>query len=369
MSDSQTRGRRRRAPRGVLSRILAIAYLVVIAYTSLQPFRDWWLPPEEIRTFLSAPWPRYITLEDVLVNIAAYVPLGFLLARAWMPNVGTRRAVLISAALSLLISVALESVQMFMPARVASNVDVLTNGLGGLIGALAAPLFAPTRGLGIRLTRLRKQWFVYGLSADVGLVLVCIWLNTQLHPTAQLFGTGNLRDTFDLPVWLIHTPPLLIATEALVAGFNLLGIGLLVVALTRETMPRGYAVVGVLAAGLAWKAFAAYSVSKGAAPLAWLTPGVVVGVLVSTIVLYGLTHATRQTQWVAAGLSFAAAAVVINVAPGNPYQTVPPQLLAGGPTHFLSFSAIVRALSELWPFVTVIYTAVVAGEEPHTEPV
>src|SRR6476661_4363350 len=126
MSDSQTRGRRRRAPRGVLSRILAIAYLVVIAYTSLQPFRDWWIPPEEIRTFLSAPWPRYITLEDVVVNVCAYVPLGFLLARAFMGHVGTRRAVGIAAALSLLVSVAMESVQMFMPARVASNVDVLT---------------------------------------------------------------------------------------------------------------------------------------------------------------------------------------------------------------------------------------------------
>ena len=340
---------------------------MVIAYTSLQPFRDWWIPPEEIRTFLSAPWPRYITLEDVLVNICAYVPLGFLLARAFFPGFGTRRAVLIAAGLSFLTSVAMESIQMFMPVRVASNIDVLTNGLGGLIGALAAPMFAPTRGLGMHLTRLRAQWFVYGLSADVGLVLVGIWLVTQLHPTAQLFGTGNLRDTFDLPVWLIHTPPLLVATQAAVAGFNLLGVGLLVVALTRETMPRGLAVVAVLGAGLAWKAFAAYSVTKVGAPFAWLTPGVVVGLLISAVALFGLTRATRQTQWVVAGLSFAAAAAVINVAPENPYQTVPPQLLAGGPTHFLSFSAIVRALSELWPFVTVIYTAFVAREEPHGE--
>jgi VanZ family protein len=341
--------------------------LVVIAYTSLQPFRDWWIPPEEIRTFLSAPWPRYITLEDVVVNICAYVPLGFLLARAFMGHVGTRRAVGIAAALSLLVSVAMESVQMFMPARIASNVDVLTNGLGGLVGALAAPLFAPTRGLGMRLTRLRAQWFVYGISADVGLVLVAIWLITQLNPTAQLFGTGNLRDTFDLPVWLIHTPPLLVATQAAVAGLNLLGVGLLVVALTRETMPRGYAVVAVLGAGLAWKAFSAYSVSKGAGPFSWVTPGVVVGVLTSAVALFGLTRASRQTQWIVAGLSFAAATLVINIAPENPYQTVPPQLLAGGPTHFLSFSAIVRTLSELWPFLAVIYTAVVVGEEPHPE--
>src|SRR4051812_48844545 len=154
-----------RAPRGLLARILAVAYLVVIAYTSLQPFSGWWIPPEEIRAFLTAPWPRYITLEDVLVNIIAYVPLGFLLARACMPRFGVRGAVVVAAALAALTSLSMEAVQMFMPSRIASNVDVLTNGMGGLIGALAAPLFAPTRAPGMRLARLRRAWFVYGSMA------------------------------------------------------------------------------------------------------------------------------------------------------------------------------------------------------------
>src|SRR3954466_14302043 len=85
-----------RAPRGLLARILAVAYFVVIAYTSLQPFSGWWIPPEEIRSFLWAPWPRYITLEDVLVNICAYVPLGFLLARGFMAGRPIRGAVLLA---------------------------------------------------------------------------------------------------------------------------------------------------------------------------------------------------------------------------------------------------------------------------------
>ncbi len=364
IADSQSPLSRPRVPRGVLAQILALAYLVVIAYTSLQPFTGWWMPPGEIRAFFSAPWPRYITLEDVLVNICAYVPLGFLLARAFMGRVGMRGAVSSAAGLALLTSIAMESIQMFLPTRVASNVDVLTNGLGGLIGALAAPLFAPTHVLGMRLARLRQQWFVYGLSADVGLVLVCIWLVTQLHPNAQLFGMGKLRDAFELPVWFIHTPRLLIATEAAVAGLNLLGVGLLVVALTRESMPRGRAVAAVIAVGFAWKTFAAYTFTKAVAPLAWLTPGVVLGVLVGAVILYGLTHVPRRVQWIAAGVSLAAAVAVINIAPQNPYQTMPPRMLLGGATHLLSFSAIVRALSELWPFLTLVYIAAIARERP-----
>jgi VanZ family protein len=352
------------APRGLLARILALAYLVVIAYTSLQPFRGWWIPPEEIRLFLWAPWPRYITLEDVLVNIGAYVPLGFLLARTFMARFSSPRAVLIASALACLTSVAMETVQMFMPARIASNVDVLTNGLGGLIGALAAPLFGPTGGLGRRLARLRQQWFVYGIGADVGLVLVFIWLITQLHPTAQLFGTGNLRDTFEMPVWVIHTPQLLVAAEAVVAGLNMLGVGLLMLALTRESVPRAMAAAAVLAGGFSVKALASFTLAKAAGPFAWLTPGVLVGVLVSAVLIYGLSHVPRRIQWLVALLSFAAAIAVINIGPENPYQTLPRQLLAGGPTHFLSFSALVRALSELWPFLALIYVVTVAGRRP-----
>jgi hypothetical protein len=210
---------------------------------------------------------------------------------------------------------------------------------------------------------VRQLWFASGLAADVGIVLVGIWLVTQLHPNAQLFGTGNLRDTFGLPVWAIHTPQLLVATEAAVAGLNLIGIGLVLYALSRPAVPRGLAVGVVLCAGLAGKTLAAFTFARGTAPFAWVTPGVLIGVLVSAVVLYGLTHVPRRVQWIVAGVSFAAAVAVINIAPENPYQTIPPQLLSG-PTHMLSFSAIVRALSELWPFLAMIYTATVARELP-----
>jgi VanZ family protein len=345
-----------------LAWILAVAYLLVIAYASLQPFRGWWNPPEEMRRFLTAAWPRYITMDDVLVNIAAYLPLGFLVARALMRSVGNRSAVLLAAVLTSLTSIGMESAQVFMPSRVASNVDVLANSIGGLIGALAAPLFSPTRLLGSRLARVRRSWFVYGQTADVGLVLLCVWLATQLDPTAQLFGTGDLRNTFDLPAWLIHTPPLLFATEAAVAGFNMLALGLVAIALTRRAMPRARPLAALLSAAFAAKALTAVAVAKSAGAFAWLTPGVAVGLLIAGVLLYAISHLPRRAQWSIAALSFAIAIATINLAPDNPYQTVPAQLLAG-PTHFLSFSAIVRALSELWPFLAVAYTVAAALDE------
>ena len=74
-----------------LAWILALAYLLVVVYASVQPFHGWRLPPPDIAEFLTAPWPRYVTSEDIVVNVAAYAPLGFLLSIGWGARLGAGR--------------------------------------------------------------------------------------------------------------------------------------------------------------------------------------------------------------------------------------------------------------------------------------
>ena len=347
---------------------LAVAYLLVIAYASLQPFSGWHIPPEEVRRFFTAPWPPYITLQDVLLNVAAYVPLAFLCTMAFLARYSQPRAVLIGIGFGFVVSTSMEVLQSFMAARVASNVDVLANTLGTLIGALAAPLFAQTLRPGMRLAELRTKWFVYQRTADVGVVLVGLWLLSQLNPLVQLFGTGHVRDTLDLPTWVIHTPQALVTAQATVTGLNVLGMGLIVLALTREAMPRLRAVAVVMSIAILLKTLVGFALARSAGLLAWLTPGIAVGVVVAALLVYAATRLSRSAQWIVAALSFAAAIAAINVGPDNPYQTLPPQLLAPGPTHFLSFSSMVRALSELWPFIALVYTLAAAGEPTEPSP-
>ncbi|HTD91762.1 MAG TPA: VanZ family protein, partial [Burkholderiales bacterium] len=131
----------------LLSLVLALAYLLTIVYASLLPFRDWRLPAEDVYGFLTAPWPRYITLKDVLINVSAYVPLGFMLTLGLRLCLRPVAAVAASTLLAVTVSIAMESIQMFLPSRIASNVDVLANSGGAFIGALAAPLFLPSRAI------------------------------------------------------------------------------------------------------------------------------------------------------------------------------------------------------------------------------
>jgi len=334
-----------------LAWILAVAYLLVIAYASLQPFRDWRIPPEEILHFLFASWPRFITLQDITINIGAYFPLGLLLSVGLGARLGPARGAITAALAAAAVSLAMEAFQMFLPARIASNVDLLANGLGALLGAMAAPLLAPTRALGGKLHAARHRLFVEGLAADFALVVVFLWLVTQFHPNAQLFGTGNLRATLDLPAQFAYAPWLVLVDEAAVAALNLLGVGLLLSALMRDDARLAPVTGTVVGTALAIKTFTAVALVQVPAPLVWLTPGVAAGLVAGGTLLWVAARLPRPARIALAAACISAAAVVINLAPENPYQSVPPRLLARGASHFLSFFGIVRALSELWPLI------------------
>lgn len=343
---------------------MALAYLLVIAYASLQPFHGWRLPPEEVYGFLTAPWPRYITLADVLINVVAYAPLGFLISLGLRAQLRPSLAVLAGFTLATIFSVAMESLQMFLPMRIASNVDVLANGTGALIGALAAPLFSPSRIIGGRLLALRNRIFVAGALADTGILIASLWVVTHLNPLSQLFGTGNMRATFELPEYFFHTPGRFLSAEAAVVFFNLLALGLLLSVLVRESARSAIVIVGFIAAALLLKIAITAILGGPQGPFAWITPGVLLGFTSGAALLVGLCSLGRRNRVILAALCLLAALAAINLAPDNPYFTLPPQLASGRASHLLSFSAILRALSELWPFLALPYLAVVCFSKP-----
>src|SRR5512147_800121 len=121
-----------------LARYLFVAYALLVVYASLHPFSGWrdrGLPP---LGFLTAPFPRPIQAFDVIANIIGYVPLGFLAVMAAYPALRSRYAFAFGFAFSLLLSFTLELLQLYLPTRTSSNLDLLANAAGGALGALAA---------------------------------------------------------------------------------------------------------------------------------------------------------------------------------------------------------------------------------------
>jgi len=333
----------------------ALAYILVIIYASLQPFVDWRDLHGEFGNFLFAPWPRWITIDDVLFNFVAYVPLGFLLTLAWSVRWNTRIAVVMAAISCVALSLVLETAQQHLPARIASNVDLLINSFGGAVGALIAPLFAPGRRLGAELALLRGRWFVTGARGDSVLVLAGLWLIAQLHTPLVAFGNGDLRSSLELAGLIAYTPGSYLAAEAGVVMLNTAGLGLLLASAARDTAAGYWRALALIVAGACvLNAAAALLVLRAPNPWNWLTPGVGIGLGAALVLLLVLTRLPHRGRAAVALLALAAAVILVNITPANPYRPMPPHLLQGHASHILSFASMTRALSDLWPFLAML---------------
>jgi VanZ family protein len=119
-----------------LARAGLACFVFLVVYASLYPFAGWTDMGVSPFAYLTAPLPRYNTVFDVVTNVWGYMPLGMLTVLALHPRITGWRAVLIALGAGLLLSGAMEAIQTYLPTRVSSNVDLATNTLGALLGAI-----------------------------------------------------------------------------------------------------------------------------------------------------------------------------------------------------------------------------------------
>lgn len=339
-----------------LARLLLLVYLGLVAYASLYPlagWRDHGLSPVE---FLSAPWPRHVLAFDVIADVLGYAPLGLLAVLAFYPRLRGAKAALAATALGTLLSLALEALQTYLPARVPSNVDVLCNAGGTLLGALAGILAAPwTSPVG----GWRARAFLPGAQADVGLALLGLWLFMQLNPAMLLFGGGDLRDLLSGPAGPARAPELFVAIEALTATANLAAVALLLSAIAAPGAPVRAMVVAVVFAALAVKTLSFAIILRAENSFAWLTPGALQGLAAGLALAMVAVSLPRVARLAAAAVLLMAAAVLVNFAPANPYLAAILKLWQQG--HFLNFNGLTRVVAWLWPFAAIVFLVFAAA--------
>ena len=220
-----------------LACFVALAYILVIVYASLQPLQGWRAPPEEVLGFLKAPWPRYITAGDVMLNIVAYLPLGAILFTALRSPLAPAAAFIAATLIAAALSLGLESVQMFLPMRISSNLDLFANSAGAAIGALAAWIFSLPALASHPLVTMRRRTLRTDALGDCGLIVVALWILIQFHHAPLALGSGDLRETLHITPFFSHTPQSYLMAEGGVVALAIIAIGLLVSLLTQPTRP------------------------------------------------------------------------------------------------------------------------------------
>jgi VanZ family protein len=340
-----------------LARILLLVYVLLVVYASLYPLAGWrvvGLPP---LAYLAAPWPRYVTGFDVAVNIAGYVPLGFLAFAVLHPRLRGVAAFLVAVAAAAALSLVLEAGQSYLPARVPTNLDVLCNIGGAALGAALGQHFTPLIAGG-PLSRQRAAAFLPG--SDFGLVLIGLWLFIQLNPAALLFGAGDLRDYLAPLEGRARRPEFFVSIEAFTTAANLIAVALLLSSLVAPGRPVRGMVLGAVGAALVVKTAAVAILMQAQNVFTWLTQGAQLGLAVGIAGALGALMLPRTTRLALAAVLLMAATVLVNLAPPNPYLADSLKVWQQG--HFLNFNGLTRLVSALWPFMAIGYLIYLAAK-------
>jgi VanZ family protein len=82
--------------------------------------------------------PSMSDVQDAAVNILGFIPFGFLVAAYWQQaaNYSRSRAVALTVVLGLATSLLIELLQVYVPSRDSSLLDVINNTIGSAVGAL-----------------------------------------------------------------------------------------------------------------------------------------------------------------------------------------------------------------------------------------
>lgn len=342
-----------------LVRFLLAAYVLLVAYASLYPLAGWRDPGGSAFAFLAAPWPRYVTAFDLAANFLGYFPYGLLCALALVPRLSGVAALAAAVASGALLSLLLEAAQGYLPARIASNVDVLANLAGAAAGALVGARFATQLRHAEPLRRLRALAFAPGAASDLGLTLLGLWLFAQLNPASLLFGVGDLRDLFSGAVGERHAAELFVSIEAATTAANLAAVALLASAGLREGAPARRLVAALVAIALAVKTAAFAILMHAEHVLAWLTPGAQLGLAAGLLLAFATMPLARTARLALAAALLMAATVLVNLSPPNPYFAATLKVWEQG--HFLNFNGLTRLVSAAWPFAALVYLVYLAA--------
>ncbi len=344
---------------------LALSYLGLIVYASLYPFSDWRDQGVSPWTFLVAPWPRYWTGFDIGSNIIGYMPAGFFLALTALRTGRGSHAVSRAAAICAVLSICMETLQIYLPSRVPSNVDLGTNMLGGWLGASLAYMLERL-GTIDRWSRVRARWFV--AEARGALVLLALWPLALLFPAALPLGPGQVLERVEatlvdaltdtpfldwLPVREIELQPLLPVSEMLCVALGLLIPCLLAYCIVRLAARRVVFAVAILLVGVTMTSLSGALTWGPQHAWDWVQMPVQGGLAIGLVAAVLLSTVTHRMGATLALLAMAVYLALLNLSPADPYLMQTLQTWEQG--RFIRFHGLAQWLGWLWPYAAAVY--------------
>jgi len=343
----------RKAKPTMVSPFFFAVSLLVILILSWYPFSGWRFTGEPIFAFLTYPLPYYFTVFDNAINVLAYIPLGLSAALILRRS---KLALIYATLIGIAVSTGVEFIQQFLPSRIASNLDILSNGVGAFLGAVIGVLFSH-RAVLRRWQLFRHDYLAAGAAVEWGSIWLLLWFTTQFDPSLPFLGVvvqpQGLPQPFVSP--LNDAALFLRLLEGGGMMLHLLGVALFVSLLVRESRQIPRAMIGVLFCALLVKMGFAGMLLKPEQFFAWLNINIVLGGGLGGVLLWVLWQLNRRLRAIAGFVSLLAASWVSDLWPLAATDTPPLMIFKWNYGHLQHFNGLSHAIGDVWPFGAMLF--------------
>jgi len=333
---------------------LTIGYTLFIVYGSLSPFSGWREQGLDFVEVLGAPFQLTYTAFDAVINLLSYLPFGLLIGLTLRVRFGAMSSVALGLSAGLLLSSSMEYLQMYLPSRTSSNLDVLTNSAGALIGALMGVSMASWTWFFSRLTRWRHDLFRQGHEMDFGLALLALWMFGQVNPSLPMLGNVFITEVARQP--FVESPSVAFDIwESGAVSLNVLMLGTLMLTLMRTSQKVVTAMLVVLAIVALAKFIFAALLLKSWALLLWINSEALLGILLGVLLLMTIVWLPRATASGCGAIAALAYFAIVNFVLDSSTPTAAMSIYHWHYGHLLNYNGLAQTITLVFPVLLLFH--------------
>jgi VanZ family protein len=340
--------------RARLRTLLTLGYTLLIVYASLSPFSGWTEQGLVFSEVLHMQLTLTYTTFDAVLNLLSYLPFGLLLGLTLRARLGNGFSLLFGLILGTTLSSGMEYLQMFLPSRTSSNVDILTNTGGTLIGLLLALSITSWTGLYDNMMRWRSELFHHGREMDFGLALLALWVFGQLNPSLPLLGNVFIGELARQPFAITPPAPFNIWSSGAVM-LNLLMLGALLISLVRGSRNVISLLLAALCLVAATKFIIAIILLKSWAVLLWISSEAVLGILAGMIILLILLWLPRPAALIGGSIAALSHMLINNLLLEDTILDASSRLYHWHYGHLLTYNGLAQTIAMTFPLLLIFH--------------
>ena len=333
---------------------LATGYALFIAYASLSPFSGWRAQGMDFIEMLAAPLRLTYTAFDASLNFLSYLPFGLLVGLALRARFGAAASVIIGLFLGISLSASMEYLQMYLPARISSNMDLLSNSAGMLTGALLAVGITSRPWLLARLTLWRGTLFQHGKEMDFGLALLMLWMFGQINPSLPMLGNVFISEVARQPFATLPPAPF-DGWESIAVTLNLLMLGTLLLTLLRAPRNVVTALLAVLSVVALVKFIAAAVLLRSWALLLWINSEALLGMLLGMLLLLLLLWLKRPAAIVSGAVVALVYFIIVNFVFDDNTPSAAMSVYHWHYGHLLNYNGLAQTIALIFPVLLLFH--------------